>query len=152
MDIIGNYKVEKMMYSIGNDFGMYTRDEIYADIENKLASGETDPHEAGQTKMLFEATVEFTEDNKVITWMKLPEGVSEEEINAAIQSGEISRVSDGYFAAEETEWKFEDGKYFYDTKIKGEVLGEKISSWAEIAFDDNGLLPYASGMILLSRC
>ena len=43
--------------------------------------------------------IEFTADHRVLTWMKLPAGVSEEEIRAAIEAGQISEVRDGMFTA-----------------------------------------------------
>ena len=48
-------------------------------------------------------------------------------------------------------WKEENGKLYYDTKIEGEVLGEKVDSFAEIPVTEDGCLLYGLGMILLER-
>ena len=42
-------------------------------------------------------------------------------------------------------------QYLYDTKIDGEVFGEKVDSFAEIPVTEDGCLLYSYGMILLER-
>lgn len=39
---------------------------------------------------------------------------------------------DGFAPIEQTTWKEENGKFFYDTKVEGEVLGETVNPFAEI--------------------
>lgn len=68
---------------------------------------------------------------------------------AAKQGVEVRE--DGYAAVESTVWKEENGKIYYDTKIEGEVLGEKADSFAEIPVTEDGCLLYGLGMILLER-
>ena len=40
---------------------------------------------------------------------------------------------------EEHPWKEEDGKYYYDSGIQGEVLGEPVSPWMEIQETEDGI-------------
>ena len=68
----------------------------------------------------------------------------------AAKHGAVVR-EDGYAAVESTAWKEENGKFYYDTKIEGEVLGEKVDSFAEIPVTEDGYLLYSFGMIILER-
>ena len=47
--------------------------------------------------------------------------------------------------------KEENGKFFYDTKVEGEVLGETVDPFAEIPVDENGYLTIAFGTMILER-
>ena len=89
---------------------------------------------------------EFAEDGMLNTLMFVPEEIRQE---AAKQGVEVRE--DGYAAVESTVWKEENGKIYYDTKIEGEVLGEKVDSFAEIPVTEDGCLLYSYGMILLER-
>lgn len=89
---------------------------------------------------------EFAEDGMLNTLMFVPEEMRQE---AAKQGVEVRE--DGYAAIESTVWKEENGKIYYDTKIEGEVLGEKADSFAEIPVTEDGCLLYSYGMILLER-
>jgi hypothetical protein len=89
---------------------------------------------------------EFAEDGMLNTLMFVPEEMRQE---AAKQGVEVRE--DGYAAVESTVWKEENGKIYYDTEIEGEVLGEKVDSFAEIPVTEDGCLLYSYGMILLER-
>ena len=89
---------------------------------------------------------EFAEDGVLNTLMFVPEEMREE----AAKHGAVVR-EDGYAPIESTTWKEENGKFYYDTKIEGEVFGEKVDSFAEIPVTEDGCLLYSYGMILLER-
>lgn len=89
---------------------------------------------------------EFAEDGVLNTLMFVPEEMKEE----AAKHGVVVR-DDGYAVIESTEWKEENGKLYYDTKIEGEVLGEKVDSFSEIPVDEDGCLLYSFGMVVLER-
>ena len=95
---------------------------------------------------LMKYLTEFAEDGVLNTLMFVPEEMREE----AAKHGAVVR-EDGYAAVESTTWKEENGKFYYDTKIEGEVLGEKVDSFAEIPVTEDGYLLYSFGMILLER-
>ena len=95
---------------------------------------------------LMQYRTEFAEDGVLNTLMFVPEEMRGE----AAKHGAIVR-EDGYAAVESTVWKEENGKFYYDTKIEGEVLGEKVDSFAEIPVTEDGCLLYSYGMILLER-
>ena len=95
---------------------------------------------------LMQYLTEFAEDGVLNTLMFVPEEMREE----AAKHGAVVR-EDGYAAVESTAWKEENGKFYYDTKIEGEVLGEKVDSFAEIPVTEDGYLLYSFGMIILER-
>lgn len=149
--IVGKYEVVEAMAFLGGEFKRFPKEEVKADLDKRLAAGEIDGEEVKDTMKPFGAVVEFTPDHKVLTWMPLPEGVSEEEIEEAVKAGEILAVDGGMFAVEEKKWKSLDGKYYYDTGEHRESFGETLSSWDEIKTDDNGRVEYGSGMMLLKK-
>ena len=89
---------------------------------------------------------EFAEDGTLNTLMFVPE----DKRGEAAKHGVVVR-EDGYAAVESTVWKEENGKIYYDTEIEGEVLGEKVDSFAEIPVTEDGCLQYGLGMIILER-
>ena len=95
---------------------------------------------------LMKYLTEFAEDGVLNTLMFVPEEMREE----AAKHGAVVR-EDGYAAVESTAWKEENGKFYYDTKSEGEVLGEKVDSFAEIPVTEDGYLLYSFGMIILER-
>ena len=91
-------------------------------------------------------------NNQLIASLIHIDGVSEEEIKAALEEGEIAGYKDGLFTTgEDREWKAVDGKYYYDTGEHRELFGEEQSPWDELAFDENGLLPFGDGMMKLRK-
>ena len=86
--------------------------------------------------MLMKTVVDFHDDGTIDFLCPLPEGVSQEEINAALAEGQL-KLKDGMMLLEEKHWKEEDGKIFTDTGAKGEVLGEKVGPWEELKVIDD---------------
>lgn len=58
---------------------------------------------------------------------------------------------EGYAVVESTTWKEEDGRFYYDTGITGEVMGEPTDPFMAIDVTEDGCLLYQMGMILLER-
>ena len=133
--IVGRYSVAEMMTAVGDGFGLYSREAVEKDLKARNASDE----EAAEALSGFDSVFEFTPDHTVVTWMKIPAGVSQEEIDEAVRSGEIGEIRDGYFAAGKMEWKSLNGKYYVNTGEESEL------------FDENGLLPFCSGLYKLRR-
>lgn len=94
---------------------------------------ECEMHERKQT---VASCVEICEDGKWYVMIPIPEGVSEEEVNAAVASGEIN-LRDGMLYDAPMLWEERDGKLWVNTGVEGEVLGEKADPWA-CATDDEG--------------
>lgn len=58
---------------------------------------------------------------------------------------------DGYAVVDSTTWKEEDGRFYYDTGITGEVMGEPTDPFMAIDVTEDGCLLYQMSMILLER-
>lgn len=134
MDICGIWKVKEVRVPTLDGEKVFTPDNPPED-ERFEGSAE-----------LMQYRTEFAEDGMLNTLMFVPEEMREE----AAKHGAVVR-EDGYAAIESTTWKEENGKLYYDTKIEGEVLGEKVDSFAEIPVTEDGCLLYGLGMILLER-
>ena len=134
MDIRGTWKVKEIRVPTPDGVKVFTPDNPPQE-ERFEGSAE-----------LMGYRTEFAEDGMLNTLMFVPEEMRQE---AAKQGVEVRE--DGYAAIESTVWKEENGKIYYDTKIEGEVLGEKVDSFAEIPVTEDGCLLYSYGMILLER-
>lgn len=103
----------------------------WAPIEEILADDDLEPEDIA----MYSAVMDFKEDGRVLNLAPIPENLSQEEIDEAVKNGEME-LYDGYMLLSENRWKTENGKYYFDTNVKGEILGEEISSWAEISVID----------------
>ena len=113
MDIRGIWKVKEVRVPTPDGEKVFTPD-----------NPPTDERFEGSAELMKYRT-EFAEDGVLNTLMFVPEEMRGE----AAKHGAIVR-EDGYAAVESTVWKEENGKFYYDTKIEGEVLGEKVDSFA----------------------
>ncbi len=82
--------------------------------------------------------LKICEDGKMYTLVPLPAGVTKEEIDAAVSSGEIS-LMDGMMVNAPVSWEERDGEFWYDTGIEGEAFGEKTDPWVK-GSDENGFI------------
>ena len=101
---------------------------------------------ADEIIMMLMSRTEFTEDGFMNTLMRVPE----DKIELAKSQGAVID-EDGFAAIEQTTWKEKDGKFYYDTKVNGEVLGETVDPFTEIPVDENGCLTIAYGTMILER-
>lgn len=125
MSLVGRWKIVEAI-RFNENF-----EQEWVPVETILADEDLDP----QDKSMYSSVMDFTEDGRVLNLAPLPEGVSQEEIDEAVKAGQIE-LYDGYMKLTEYNWKTENGKYYFDTHIKGEVLGEEVSSWMEIPIID----------------
>lgn len=89
---------------------------------------------------------EFADDGALNTLMFVPE-----EMKAEAAKHGVDVRDDGYAVIDSTQWEERDGKFFYNTKIEGEVFGEKVDPFIEIPVIDGDCLEYSHGMIILER-
>lgn len=134
MDVRGVWKVKEVHVPTPDGEKVFTPDNPPEDERFE-----------GAVEMMQYRT-EFAEDGVLNTLMFVPEEMREE----AAKQGAVVR-EDGYAVVESTVWKEENGKIYYDTEIEGEVLGEKVDSFAEIPVTEDGCLQYGLGMIILER-
>lgn len=138
MNYIGKWK----FHSIGE---MGDEGIRYLNSEEYLASpmpyiDETDAdavaEELAERKKTIGMELRILEDGTLYMLMPLPEGVSEEEVNAAVAAGEIT-LYDGMMCERPLKWEERDGALWFDTGIEGEVFGEAADTWTK-ATDDDG--------------
>ena len=147
-DVVGAYEVAKAFSMVGGDFGLFSREEVEADLKKRKEAGEIDDGEVASYTQAFDLVVEFTPDHRVLQWIKIPPHVTEEMIKEAQEAGEIGEVRDGRFCGEEKKWKSLGGRYYYDSGEHREVFGEVKSSWDELVEDEDGLLSFGEAMKL----
>ena len=140
MNIIGKWKVRELLFPADGGTVSYTPDN--------LPEGDC----ADEIIMMLTNRIEFTEDGLMNTLMRVPE----DKLELAKSQGAVID-EDGFAPIEQTTWKEENGKFFYDTKVEGEVLGETVDPFAEIPVDENGCasleaLKEAWGRKLLNSC
>lgn len=150
-EIVGRYAVAKTIASVGDNFGLFSLEEVTADLDRRRAAGEIDQDEYDESMQMFSFVVEFTDDGQVIEWSPLPKGVSQKEIDEALAAGEIKCVRDGFFSTNSRPWKYVKGAFYYDTQETRELFDKPVSPWDELKFDEDGYLVYGSGMMLLKR-
>lgn len=134
MELIGKWKVKELLFPTGNGMVSYTPEN--------LPEGDN----ADEIIMMLMSRVEFTEDGFMNTLMRVPD----DKIELAKSQGAVIDA-DGFAPIEQTTWKEKDGKFYYDTKVEGEVLGEAVDPFAEIPVDENGCLTIAYGTMILER-
>ncbi|MBO4453132.1 MAG: hypothetical protein J5793_04290 [Clostridia bacterium] len=150
-EIIGKYAVAKAFTDIDGEMGLYTLEAVKADLDKRVAAGEMEAEEAEELLSAFNMVIEITDDHRVVSWAKIPAGVSDEDIKEALEGGDILAVEGDMIAVSANEWKEEDGKILYNTEETRELFGEEQSPWDELAFDEEGFLPFGSGMMMLKK-
>lgn len=119
MDIIGTWKIAEMQDILKKDW------RTAADIA-------ADPEAPDYLKEGLQYGYRFTADGEMQVLCPIPEGVSKEEIDEALASGELELLDDNTMVLERKAWKEEDGKLLFDSGEKGEVFGEAVSPWREL--------------------
>ena len=133
MDICGKWKVKEMRFPTLEEEA-FTPDNLPSE------------EEFYDIAQMMKCITEFAGDGVLNTLLFVPEEMREQ----AETQGAVVR-DDGYAVIESTQWKEENGKFYYDTKVEGEVLGEKVDPFAEITVTPEGYLIYGYGTILLER-
>ena len=128
MNLVGIWKVKEAL-TFGEDGGKWL--SVQECMDNEEMSDETKSFLSG--RFVFEPDGSF----KIV--MDIPEAVPQEEIDRAAAAGQVRLFDSRSMIVEEHPWKEEDGKYYYDSGIQGEVLGEPVSSWMEIQETEDGI-------------
>jgi len=158
-DLVGRWKVYKSMACVGDNFGMFTRAEIEADYQKKKAAGEAEDDDLADRLGVFGTIIEFTDDYKMLTYSPIPAGVPKEEIDKAVESGEIKLVNGMMVADEPKDWKHVRGEYWVKCGDCGEENNEddddddddeeKTAPWMKISPDSEGHVEYT--MFILEK-
>ncbi|MGN1126259.1 MAG: hypothetical protein ACI4RI_02355 [Ruminococcus sp.] len=123
MNIIGKWKVKKI--------GVFQPDFSI----KMLTPHELETLEDGDEYLkMAKVIIEFLPDGTMNTLLPVPKELEGQLI------AEGKKIVDGFGIMDTTTWKEENGEYFYDTKIKGEILGEKVSSLEKLVFEGDCIL------------
>lgn len=122
IDLVGKWKVAEMMH-FDEENGTFD----WAKAEDILAKDDLDK----DTRFMASMVVVFGEDGTITMLTPLPEGVSQEEVDAAVKAGKVE-LRDGLMFMGEQHWKVEDGKIMTDTEPEAEIMGEKVGPWIEL--------------------
>lgn len=128
MNLVGIWKVKEML-SFDKNGGKWLSVQECMDNEKM----------GDEIKSFLSARFVFEPDGLFKTVMAIPEGVPQEEIDRAAAAGEVRLFDGRSMIVEEHPWKEENGKYYYDSGIQGEVLGEQVSPWMEIQETEDGI-------------
>lgn len=121
-DVVGQWKVSAVLSGVDGTLKWVTREEA-EQIEDFDLS-------------MFDTITEFRPDGTVCDLIRIPQGMLQEEIDNAVAGG--YELAGDFLVAGKHAWKEENGKIFYNTNITGEIFGEELSPWAEIAEDADG--------------
>lgn len=133
MNYIGRWKLNSV-FTIGED-----DEPLYLSTEEYLNSpmpyiDETDEEavadEMKERRAFVGTVIKICEDGKIYMLVPLPEGVTKEQVDEAVASGEI-KVMDGAMYDKPMTWEERDGELWFDTGIEGEVYGEKADTWVK---------------------
>lgn len=136
-----NYVGKWAFHSIGmindNDEWIYLNAEEYLNSPMPYID-ETDEEavadEMKERKLMIGGQIAVCEDGKLYMLMPLPEGVSQEEVDAAVAAGHI-QLFDGMMTDEPKAWEERDGELWLEV---GEGMSE--DGWAKISGDNGYLL------------
>lgn len=129
MNVIGKWKIAEAL-TVNDDF-----EQIWKTVEEMAA----DPDEEAFDLQMLDSLFIFGDDGTIKTVIQLPDDISQEEIDEAIESGECELYAPGQMVVEKRHWKEENGKILFDSEIEGEIFGEKADPWVEIIPTENGI-------------
>lgn len=133
MNLVGKWRIAEML-----NFNVEKGCMEWAKVEDLLSRDDADK----DMFLMGRMQVVFAEDGTITLLTPIPDGASQEEVDAAVKSGEIT-LKDGMLFMGENHWKVEDGKNMADTGLEGEVLGEKVGPWEELKDVGDGMLQMA---------
>ena len=133
MNIIGKWKIK--------EFHIPTPDGVQVFTPDTLPEDETYMDYAQMARTL----TEFTSDGRLDTLMPVPEEMLEQVQNEGME------IRDGFAVINSAAWKEQDGKFFFDSGIEGEILGEAVDPFMEIKVLPDGCLLYNMDVLVLER-
>ena len=134
MDITGKWKIK--------EFRILSPDGMQTFTPQTLPDSEDFEDFAKMIPML----IEFTPDGKLNTLVPVWGDMIEDARNAGLAVREA-----GFAVTDSTEWKESDGKFYYNTNIEGEFLGDVVDPFSEIKVTEDGCLLYSFDMLLMER-
>lgn len=133
MNIVGKWKIK--------EFRIPNPDGVQIFTPETLPESEDYEDFAQMARTL----IEFTADGSLDTLMPVPEEMIEQVQNEGME------IRDGFAVIKSTAWKEQDGKFFFDSEIDGEILGEAVDPFMEIKVLPDGTLLYNMDVLVLER-
>ena len=133
MNIIGKWKIK--------EFRIPTPDGVQVFTPDTLPEDETYMDYAQMARTL----TEFLPDGRMDTLMPVPEEMLEQVQNEGME------IRDGFAVIKSDAWKEQEGRFFFDSGIEGEFLGEAVDPFMEIKVLPDGCLLYNMDVLVLER-
>ena len=130
MNIVGKWKVKKIMHFAGDEPKLITIDEF-----NAIPEEQRDEEQAQMASLVLD----ITEDGKLTMMIPIPTEAIEE---ARAEGAEVT--DDGYVIADKFEWLKRDDEYF----CLNESMG---TDPMPLNFDDDGGLEFMGGLLIFER-
>ena len=138
MNFVGRWVFHSIGVMNENDEMVFMRAEEFIDSPMPYVD-ETDPEavadEKRERKQMDGGQIAICADGKLYLLLPIPEGVSQEEVDAAVASGEIT-LYDGMLTDEPKAWEDRDGELWIEV---GPDMSE--DGWAKLPAED-GLLTF----------
>lgn len=141
MNIVGTWKVSHIQGCDEKDNTVLLNEEEYKEF---LIRSEYPADRMKERLLAFSQKIKFTEDNFVEMMRPIPEGISQEEINDAVASGDF-KIVDGMMVMcssdpdDAVKWKEEEGQFFVTAEYNFET---NEMNWATINVVDDNTLDY----------
>ena len=129
LNVIGKWKIHSVL-SVNDQL-----EQVWKTVDEMAADPETDPFDL----QMFDSLIVFGDDGVIKTVIQIPEDMPKEELDAAVEAGECEIYAPGLVVIEKRSWKEVDGKYFFDSGVEGDILGEETDPWVEIIPTENGI-------------
>ncbi len=133
MNIIGKWKLKAICLPTENGPVSYTEDTIPTENAEVFAENR-------------DMLLEFLEDGTLNTIVK-----AEGEYLAMAEESGVEPREDGYIVAMSTSWENRGGKFYYNSELEGEILGDTVDPFIEIGITDDGCIMYNYGMFVYER-
>ena len=143
-----NYVGTWILHSIGTfgEDGMeYVTPEEYLNAPMPYID-ENDPEavedEKRERREMMNMRLRICEDGNLYMVLPIPEGVSSEEVEEAVNAGEIS-LFEGMICQGALPWEERNGEFWFDSGMEGDFCGEATDTWVN-PIDENGLFTFVN--------
>lgn len=92
-----------------------------------------------EMKMFMSCKLLFDTDGMIKMLSPIPDRAPQEENRRAAEAGQVQLYDNRTMIVEQRPYKEENGAYYFDSGIQGEVLGEKVYSWMKIEETEDGI-------------
>lgn len=135
---VGIYKLKELQQmSIKPEGGLKL---TWMTAEEYAALPAEDPHEAKEKQMMLGGRLIVKEDGRMLQVMEVPAGVTKEELDEAIASGDVTMV-DGYIEAGEPKlWEEREDGFYTRTGVEGTIFDEATDPWVKSDTDEEGVI------------